>query len=245
MAASACSLLRAHLTKKSYAERICSMEDIQKFMTTCYPTLNIDMYSADQVVDAGNQSETSQWAVVQSADKSVLVDGCYGPVKPVKLVFSSDGLYSFQALLTTIKTGNWRLTSGHPTELNQLLDTMLPASGYVPCPGLRNYQAEFGEFVRFHTKNLREWSLPFSRYDSNTCLLWHLPNNVKQSMSSPLFNCCPNCKSLFHELNALKKRAESSSPGHKQKWIDTSCKRPIKYLSPASQKERITRTSKQ
>ena len=62
MAASACSLLRAHghLTKKSYAERICSMEDVRKFVTTCYPTLNIDMYSADQVVDADNTSGASQ-----------------------------------------------------------------------------------------------------------------------------------------------------------------------------------------
>ena len=89
MAASACSLLRAHghLTKKSYAERICSMEDVRKFVTTCYPTLNIDMYSTDQVVDAGNTSGASQWAVVQSADKSGLVDGCYGHVNQPGLYF--------------------------------------------------------------------------------------------------------------------------------------------------------------
>ena len=67
------------------------------------------------------------------------------------------------------------------------------------------------------------------------------PNNVRIAQEDDLFDLCQNCKALHHQLNAIKKRALEASPGHKEKWMGTSSCRPFKYLSPASQTERISR----
>ena len=61
------------------------------------------------------------------------------------------------------------------------------------------------------------------------------------SPDDDLFYLCTSCKTLNNQLNTIKKRAIEASPGHKEKWVDSSSCRPFKYLSPASQTERISR----
>jgi len=52
-------------------------------------------------------------------------------------------------------------------------------SGYTLCPGIRSYEEEFAETIRFQSKNLRIWCHPAVRHDSNQCLLWHKPNKFQ------------------------------------------------------------------
>ena len=242
MQATALSRLKAHLSKTDYSERLKSLEDVKRFLQSCYPSLE---HSTMETSDA--EDKKTKWIEVRSANTVVLQESDVGPVKPARLVLALDGTYTFQVMLKTVKTGDWKFSDEfpRPTELMGILDSMLANSGYVLCPGVRDYQAQFGEHVRFRTKSLREWNVPLARYDSSNCLLWHKPSNIKQPTSSAVFDCCLNCKTLLHDLTILKKRADSTSPGHKEKWLDTSSNRPFKYLSPASQKERLTRLSQE
>ena len=121
-----------------------------------------------------------------------------------------------------------------------MLDTLLENSGYVLCPGINNYESSFTEYIRFTPKKVRIWKNPM-RYDSDECSLWHRPNNVRISLEDDLFYLCQSCKALHDQSNAIKNRAIEASPGHKEKWMGTSSCRPFKYLSPASQTERISR----
>ena len=92
---------------------------------------------------------------------------------------------------------------------------------------------------------MRVWTLPHQRHDSSQCLLWHKPINVQLSADSPLFDLCSNCKTLYHDLQAIKKRALASSPFHKEKWTEVSSNRPLKYLSPASQGKKLAKKGKE
>ena len=95
--------------------------------------------------------------------------------------------------------------------------------------------------MRFKTKHLREWGKPFLRLDSDTCSLWHIPNNVRQSPSSPLFNACKSCKTLHHDVQVLSKRATATADEKKACRSSVSSNYGLKFLSPASHKERISR----
>ena len=143
-------------------------------------------------------------------------------------------------------TGSWQ-TGGPPTkEMKALLDSLLPSSGYTLCPGIRDYQSQYGTIIRFQSKNLREWSLPFRRFDSVNCIMWHRPVNQQLCHDqSPRLDCCSNCKTLIRHLTALKKKAESTPLAQKQEWLKPSSNRQLKFLSPTSQKERQHRSSLQ
>ncbi|MCG8623782.1 MAG: hypothetical protein MJE68_17545 [Proteobacteria bacterium] len=80
------------------------------------------------------------------------------------------------------------------------LQSMLPGSGYAVCPG-------FPTEVSFKPKKYREWKLPFVRHDSKSCKLWHHPVHHKRSPEDPLYDSCPSCKLLWHDLSTLAKRA--------------------------------------
>ena len=77
-------------------------------------------------------------------------------------------------------------------------------SGYKICPGLTDE-------IKFKTKNLREWGVPFSRMDSRTCLLWHIPCNLRRPTGDPLRDVCAPCRRLKHDLDRLAKRNEALS----------------------------------
>ncbi len=74
------------------------------------------------------------------------------PVQPARMVLNGDGTYSFQVFLCTIHSGIWKDTIDY-TEINELLDTLLPRSGYRVCPGI---QENMKPFVSFQSKHLHK-----------------------------------------------------------------------------------------
>lgn len=123
------------------------------------------------------------------------------------------------------------------TSVTSLLNQLLPDSGYVTCPGISRYPSE----LSFKTKHLREWGDPFNRTDSDICELWHLANNNRQLPSSALYNVCRLCKQLHHAIQQLLRRNDTVSEAQKQARRSTSSNYGIKFLSPDSQKSRISR----
>ena len=80
-------------------------------------------------------------------------------------------LYKWQVFFHTVDEGKYCYQT-----INHYLDQLLPSSGYHVCPGIMRYPHET---IRFQTKNLREWGIPFTnRVDSKLCELWHVPSNV-------------------------------------------------------------------
>ena len=77
-------------------------------------------------------------------------------------------------------------------------------SGYTLCPGIRSYEEEFAETIRFQSKNLRIWCHPAVRHDSNQCLLWHKPNKF-QLQSTSLIGLIPRPSTeLFRPFHCLQ-----------------------------------------
>ena len=85
--------------------------------------------------------------------------------------------YKWQVWFHTIASGKYSFEA-----VQQYLD-QLQTNEYQLCPGINKYPSTE---VRFKTKRLREWGLPFNRVDSIDCLLWHFPNNGKYPHGDPL-----------------------------------------------------------
>ena len=122
-----------------------------------------------------------------------------------------------------------------PEVANTYLQSLLPGSGYALCSGIPSFPTE----VRFKPKKYREWTSPFVRHNSRTSKLWHVPSHHKRSPNDPLYNSCPSCKLLWHDLGTLAKRARLTSPSTKAKWQQPSSRRALKYLSPHSCRVRL------
>ncbi len=56
----------------------------------------------------------------------------------------------FKFFLCTIHSGIWKDTI-HYVEINELLDTLLPRSGYIVCPGIQDYEANMEPLILFHS----------------------------------------------------------------------------------------------
>ena len=231
------SFLLAHLAKSHYSKPLSSLDDVKDFVKRCYPSLEAEIVNVGG--EAGNGSE--RWVVVLSSKYVTLLRSSLGPIKPARMVFHEDGRYTVEVLLAVVCTGSWKESLPPHTDICSGLDSFLAHSGYVICPGIVKYESEFEELIRFQSKNLRIWTHPLTRHDSASCLLWFKPTNTRISAENPLFNVCPSCKSLHSQLNAIKRRAIDHSPGHKEKWTNPSSNRPLKYLSPASQAQRLTK----
>ena len=200
--------------------------------------------------DVGDRGGTARYIRSEAVDDccmkySEVVGANIGPVKPARMFFSVDGTYSLEVLLNSIGSGSWLASEPPHSRITSLLDTLLAHSGYTLCPGICFYEEEFAETIRFQSKNLRIWCHPAVRHDSNQCLLWHKPNNFQLQSTSPLFDLCVSCKTLYHDLSAIKKRAAAASPGHKEKWTESSSTHPLKYLSPASQLKKLGKKGKE
>lgn len=117
------------------------------------------------------------------------------------------------------------------------LKQLLPSSGYVVCPGIKEYPDQ----IRFDTKNLRQWGPPFNRKFSANCYQWHVPNNAQQLPGSIAFDCCKPCKQLLHDINQLALRANTTTQTQRMSRTLPSSKYPLSKLSPASQKIRVTK----
>ncbi len=224
--------LKALLAKQGYSEKLSTLSDVKKFVEACYPSLEVEI---------NDEEGASRWVIVCSTRYSRLQGS---PVKP-RVLFRSDGSYSLEILLNKVQGGLWTDSKPPHANIKSTLDTLLTHSGYVICPGIRSYDSEFEQTVRFKTKNLRVSTNPISRHDSTNCSIWHKPSNLRLSPSSPLFNLCLPCKTLHSDLTAIKNRTLGASPDHKEKWKNPSSTRPMKYLSPASQVERTAKGSQE
>ena len=225
--------LQAHLLWADYTTAFALLEDFKEFLLLCYPSLEV------KLIKVRDDKGDSKWVIVCCANYS-RVEG--RSVKPACLVF--DGTYCFEVLLKKIKVGSWRESLPHHREICDYLDTFLENSGYLICLSIVNFKTKFDETVRFEPKHLRVWSHPISRYDSEECSLRLKPSNERLPGMSPRATCS-NCRLLYRSLSTIKKRTLKASPFHKEKWTEPSSNRPLKYLSPASQVKRTTKSSEQ
>ena len=143
----------------------------------------------------------------------------------------SDGHFLWQVFYSTVSEGVYC----GPNDIEMYLEQLLPSSGYVVCPGIRKYPEE----IRFTTKNLRQWGMPFNRKFSASCYQWHIPNNAHQQLDSIAFDCCKPCKQLLHDINQLALRATATTEEQKIGRTLPNSKYPLSKLSPASQKVRV------
>jgi len=178
-------------------------------------------------------SDLDKWLTIECSSHITKIDS--GPFFNPRITICCDGdsaTYKLTAFFRTIPNGPVD-TVGVSSYVKQLL----PESGYVICPGIVNYPSE----VRFKNKHLHEWGEPFNRLDLDNCEIWHIPNNNKQLASSPLYNACKPCKQLHHDIQQLARRATNNSDAKKQARTSVSSNFGLKYLSPTSQKCRVTR----
>ena len=123
-----------------------------------------------------------------------------GPIANPRLCFMLQNgaiLFKWQILFKTISEGDYTYTG-----VSKFLTQLLYSSGYTICPGLKEYPND----VLFKTKNLREWGLPFNRLDSQSCLLWHIPNNTHHPSGDMLRDTCGPCKRLSFDIKQLEDR---------------------------------------
>ena len=134
--------------------------------------------------------------------------------------------YYWQVFYKVVEEGQYTC----PSDIEGFLKQLLPSSGYVICPRIKEYP----EQIRFKTKHLIEWGLPFSRKFSDHCSLWHVPNT--------LGTCCAACKLLQHDIKVLAQRADGTTESQKRARTLPNSKYPLSKLSPASQKRRVAST---
>ena len=92
---SAVAVLKAHLAKSAYCEQLANLDNVKKFVRMCYPILEVEDVEISE----------DRWVIVCSAKYS-LIGGNTGPMKPARMIFNSEGEYSFEVLLKKIQTGS-------------------------------------------------------------------------------------------------------------------------------------------
>lgn len=81
----------------------------------------------------------------------------------------------------------------------EVLNTLLPESGYVYCPGISvEAYRDYFEVVRYHSKEVRcILEPPIECYEAAKCLLWHKPSYKKTAYCHPMHNSCNACKKVL------------------------------------------------
>ena len=81
------------------------------------------------------------------------------------------------------------------------INQILPRSGNVLCPGfpVDGYRDRFN-VIRFHMRGVRVIKDPVERYESENCLVWHIPSNQKTKVCHTLHNVCDNCKKVCLQI---------------------------------------------
>ena len=156
-----------------------------------------------------------------------------GPLANPRLcVFAKEGslYYKWQVLFSTVNESEYSLEGVQP-----YLDQLKPQSGYLLCPGLSEYPKD----IRFKTKNLHEWGLPFNRIDAHECLLWHTPNNFFHPNGDPLRDVCTACRRLAKDINQLLQRSLNLTEEQKRSRLAVNSNYPLAYLSPKSRSNRL------
>ena len=140
--------------------------------------------------------------------------------------------YEIQVLFTSISSGRVQTFN----EFSAGCFTISKNSQYKFCPDFdkKNYLEQYHAIIRYHIKGVRICGEPFSRIDSEKCLMWHqLAKNacVEEKM---LFGVlCRECKCLQHHLEHQKCRSQVSPPRRIASQQPSSSFN-FKYLSPAS-----------
>ena len=147
----------------------------------------------DESEPKGSLSPPGQWIIVTSARFVHLFDSSIGPVRPARIVFKPYGKHTFKVLMTVTSSGSWYDSQPPHKEISSMLDTLLENSRYVLCSGIKSYESNFSDHIRFTPKKLRVWKNPV-RYDSDECSLWHKPNNTRCSLDDDLFDVCTSCR---------------------------------------------------
>ena len=170
--------------------------------------------------------------------KTPVMDPTAGPIYNPRLLITpslhlTEYYLEFQVFFKRIFHESYTMEA-----VDKFLQTMKTKSGYVICPGIPKLPGEIG----YKPKKYREWSIPFARHDSVDCQLWHKPSHHKRSNDDPLYDSCPPCKLLWHDIGVLVQRAKQRQLATKLKHQRPSSKRPLKYMSPYSKKVRINLT---
>ena len=107
--------------------------------------------------------------------------------------------YEFQMLFTSISSGTVQTLN----ELFGVCSTISRSSQNKFCPGLdeKCYFDQYYAVIRYHIKGVRLWGKPFSRIDSESCLMWHkLTKNACTEEKKMFAALCKQCKRLQNDL---------------------------------------------
>ena len=140
--------------------------------------------------------------------------------------------YCWQVYYSTCASGTY-------TSFSDVAEYLKILSGYIVCPGIREYSSEIG----LKMKHLKEWGMPFYLKFSSECSLSHVPNNIHLDPESVVYNCCKPCKQLWHDVHQLQRRAISTTEHCRIERTCSSSNCPISKLSPVSQKLKIAKTT--
>ena len=191
------------------------LEEIASTIREKYPLLNVNYVPRNG----------SAWVVIHQSQMAITSPDHPPTYDPFMVLTLVDGCvtFDFKVFNQSVQNGTF---SWDKVEI--LLNTLLPYSGYVLCPGLKEYPAA----VHFESKHYVHISCPHERHQSNCCALWHVPKNRQQLTGSVLYNVCGPCKILDNQLEIVRKRHEKFSTNKRQSWKLPSSKRPLKYCSP-------------
>ncbi len=166
-----------------------------------------------------------------------------GPILPVRLLVSSTQSYQLQVMWPVVRTVQRGLLARDLSNLDTLLDQMLPDSGYVVCPGIRWYDQCYADDIRYSPKGLRKIAVGEKniRHESDKCHLWHKASNQKMTIFDRRYNLCNACKALEGHLVQTAREESKVSPGSRMIRTLPSSSYPMHLLSPASQKTRVRR----
>lgn len=216
-----------------------SIQDLHSHALSC-ETLN-ELYSGicskfPEITCSKFYSPRKRWLVLFHPQRSI--HRGVGPLQNPRLCLACDGTSATYQFQVFFKTDESSLCD--PKRLNVLSQQLLPSSEYVICPGIPDYPQE----IRFKMTHLHEWGQPFGRLDADACALWHIPDNARQHPTSPLYNACKQCKQLHHDIQQLLKKTADVTTDEKLARVDISSNYPLKYLSPASAKKRVSERRK-
>ena len=195
------ALLRAKINLKNLEEAFtrkdsfADFEDLIRQIVPLVPDLQTELVAVDG----------TQWFIVHCAVYVFERTWNIGPFRPARLVIDSNGQYSFEALMHTVERGPWKDCERPGRVLYSLLSRLGKYSNFAVCPGITDYETEFGDVFHIQPKRLCVWTVPFRRYGADTCKLWHAPNNSFQPPGTLLHNVCTECKLLRQTLQATKR----------------------------------------
>ena len=160
-----------------------------------------------------------------------------GLVPRVRILIYEEGDYELQVLLKTIEKGSVHSED----DLCKLIEKISESSPFKFCPGLDfdKYTKDYADILRYDSKSVKLMSEPFTRVESNHCLMWH-----KLAKNSSIFEkdqeeiLCQPCKKMKSHLAQRVRAALKVTPEEKEARLEVSSRCPLSSLSPASQKKR-------